>query len=111
MPNLRDLLLVGLTGNTQQEIQDRASLGESPLPVGEGGRDLDKAVHALASQEIAQRYGKQAAEVVGGAKELTQGAPLSSRAVTSLVPPLTTPETSRPTTPASTLRSGGGRNP
>lgn len=71
--NLRDLLLQAMTGSSQQELQDQAAMGKSPIRVGPEGEDLDKAVHALASQAIAERYGPAVAEVIGGGKELLQG--------------------------------------
>ena len=39
MPSLRDLLLQGLTGSTQEELQDRAYMGEGPISVGPGGAE------------------------------------------------------------------------
>ena len=74
MPTLRDLILEGLTGSTQQELQDSAALGEAPIRVGPAGEDLDKAVHALASSAISRRYSPLLAQAIGGAKELGQGA-------------------------------------
>jgi hypothetical protein len=71
--NLRDILLLGLTGSTQQELQDQAALGRAPINVGPEGENLDKAIHALASQAIAERFGPTTASAIGGGKELLQG--------------------------------------
>lgn len=73
MPGFRDGLLQLLAGSSQQELQDQASLGRGPIQVEPGGGNLDKAVHALASQGITERLGPLVAQALGGGKELAQG--------------------------------------
>jgi hypothetical protein len=70
---LSDMMLKLLTGRTQQGLQDAASLGKSPVPVAPDASNLDKSVHALATQQMSNRIGGAPALGLGFGREVAQG--------------------------------------
>lgn len=71
--SMRDVILKVLTGSNEQRLQDDATLGKGAIKVAPDGSNIDKGVHAVASERIASRWHPLVAEALGGAKELGQG--------------------------------------
>lgn len=70
---MSDFLMQLLTGSTQQSLQDQAALGRSPIALDPEASNLDKAVHALATQRITERIGGLPALGLGFGREVGQG--------------------------------------
>lgn len=75
---LRDLLMRGLTGRNQQELEDDVSLGKAKPYYGElrpDRADLDKAKHAYTSGLITKRFGPIVSGAAGFGKEVLDSLP------------------------------------
>ena len=72
--NFRDILLKAVTGSDEQTMLDDATFGRSAVKVAPDGSNIDKGLHAVASQKTAERWGPMIAEILGNSKELGQGA-------------------------------------
>lgn len=77
MPSLRDLLdphglaIRAATGMTPAELYDAAANGQSAVPYDPARPD--RAVHGLAAERMAQRFGPDLASLLGLGKEVVQG--------------------------------------
>lgn len=70
---LEDLLMTAMTGSTRQQLQDSASMGRGPVRLDPESLNLDKAVHALATQGMTERIGGLPALGLGYGREAVQG--------------------------------------
>jgi hypothetical protein len=66
-----DLAVYAATGSRPAELYEQAALGKSAMPYDPARPD--RAVHALAAEKMARRFGPEVASFAGAAKEGMQG--------------------------------------